>query len=103
MAFTETKADFIDTDDFGESITWTPHGGTAATITAVVNDDFPNQEDHSRGTRWAIAEVEVFASDVSGLTINDIFTFRGEDWEFSPSGWQRHGGFLTLNLVRMLT
>jgi len=97
--------DFDDFDDEKESVTYTPDGGEATTIQAVVNDNFPNQEDYlGRGIRFAVAEIHVAAADVTNPKHGDVYTFHGEDWNLGPDGYTQAGtNVLVANLIRILT
>lgn len=95
---------------WGESVTGSPGaGGSSSTITAVVDTNFPNQEDHpQRGVRFAIATITVSADDWTPH-VKDQFNFRGHDWEMAPEAWEE--SLLSANdikvykgnLVRLLT
>lgn len=100
MAFTESKNDFIDTDDFAEEVVYTAYGESPETIEAVVNDDFPNQQEYERGLNIAFATVTVHNGDAPSPNRRDTFTFHGYTWEVGVDAWQKHGDFLTVNLIR---
>jgi hypothetical protein len=100
--FTESKSDFIDTNDFAEEITYTPYGGSPVTIEVVINEDFPNQQDYERGTNYAFATITAHNDDISSPKRRDRFTFHGYNWEVGTDAYQVHGDFLTVNLVREL-
>lgn len=101
--FTESMDDFLDTDEHAETVSYTAVGEDAADITAIVNDDFPRQEDYDRGVRFAMATLEVHNSQVATPKAGDLYTFHGHTWELSSDGYQRSGDFYTVNLVRLLT
>ena len=77
--FTEKKADFFP-GDLDEEITYTPKGGTAVTIDAVVNENFPAQDPYLRGVEFAPAILDVHNSDVPNPQVYDTYTFHGYTW-----------------------
>ena len=40
MAFVEDFSDFYNTDDFAVTVTYTPQGGSASTITGIFDDEY---------------------------------------------------------------
>lgn len=103
MAFTESKSDFIDQDDFAEEVTYTPYGGTAKTVEAIIVDEFDNQEGYARGEDFAQAQLSVHRDDVTAPNDRDQYTFRGYTWEVMDGGYRGDGGsFLIVNLRRLL-
>ena len=97
--------DFDDFDDEKEAVTYTPKGGEAKEIQAVVNDALPNQEDYlGRGIRFAVAEIHVAVADVASPQHGDVYTFHGHSWDVGPEGYQRAGtNVLIVSVVRILT
>jgi hypothetical protein len=97
--------DFDDFDDEKESVTYTPDGGEAKTIQAVINDNFPNQEDYlGRGLYFAVAELHAAVADISNPQHGDVFTFHGHSWNVGPEGYTAAGtNVLVVNLIRLLT
>jgi len=95
---------FFDSDEFAESVTYTPKGGAASTITAIVIKDSPFQEPYVRGEETARCEIEVKASDVASPQYGDTFTIDSVVWEFDPSrGVIRDDGYtLLIGLEREL-
>ena len=75
---------FFNTDEFAETVSYTPKGGAAVDITAIVSQDDPLQEPYVRGENTATCEIEVQASEVPTPQYGDTFTFGGETWEFDP-------------------
>jgi len=77
-------ATFLDTDDFGESVTYTPAGGEASSISAVVEKEDAFQEAYVRGEGFATAVLHVKVSDVDSPQHGDTFTISGKTWELDP-------------------
>ena len=88
MAFSDQRttdqAAFYNTAEFAESITYTPTGGVAATISAVVERAGENQEPYLRGPDTATAIIHVKVSDVATPQWLDTFTFNSADWRLDP-------------------
>lgn len=78
---TSDMASFFNTDEFAESVTYTPAGGAATTITAVVSRDQAFQEPYVRGENMATAEIAVQASEVTNPQYEDIYTIDSVVWE----------------------
>ena len=77
---------FFNTDEFAESITYTPAGGAAVTISAIVMRDAPAQQPYVRGENTATCEIIVKLADVATPQHGDTFTLNdSEIWEFDPS------------------
>ena len=95
--FTELKDDFF-TGDLDEKITYTPKGGSAVTIDAVINEDFPEQDPYVRGLTFGQAVVEVHNSDVSSPQFGDTYTFHGYTWDHKTA--QRTADFWSILVVR---
>lgn len=76
---------FLNTDEFAETITYTPSGGSATSISAIVEKDDIFQEPYVRGPDTATCLVYVKASDVSTPQFGDTFTIDSVVWEFDPS------------------
>ena len=100
--FTESMADFINTDEHAETITYTAYGQSAVYISAIVNEDLPHQEDYERGLQFATAEVTAHESEVANPNTRDIYTFHGYTWHVANEGYQLSNGFIMVNLVRMV-
>lgn len=81
---TSDLATFFNTDEFAETVSYTPLGGAAVDITAVVTRDNPFQEPYVRGEETATSEIAVQKSEVSDPQYGDLFTFDSETWEFDP-------------------
>lgn len=95
--FTESKADFFP-GDLDEEITYTPSGGSAITIDAVINEDFPEQEPYLRGVEFAQAMIDVHNSDVSAPQDGDTYTFHGYTWNHKSA--QKTGDFWSILVIR---
>lgn len=81
---TSDLSTFFNTDEFAETVSYTPVGGAAVDITAIVTRDNPFQEPYVRGEETATCEIEVMASEVADPQYGDLFTFNSETWEFDP-------------------
>lgn len=101
---TESKADFFDTDEFADEVTYIPNGGLPVVIEAIIDDDYPNQQDFDRGgaDKFAVALLHVHSTDVTAPSSRDQFTFHDYTWQISPEGYQRSGDFYRVNLIREL-
>ncbi len=106
---TENASDFIN-DDFQEDVTYSHYNSDTKfydadeTIQGIIDDDYPNQEDHSqRGLRFAVATLIVPAASIPDLHFRDRFTFHGYTWEVSEEGFQKSNVIVTINLVRVIT
>ncbi|MCK5601376.1 hypothetical protein KAR91_05900 [Candidatus Pacearchaeota archaeon] len=75
---------FFNSDEFAETISYTPKSGDAVDITAIVTYAEPLQEPYVRGEETATCEIEVKASDVESPQYGDIFIFDSATWEFDP-------------------
>lgn len=95
-----------ETGEFSKEITYTPKGGVAVTIDAIVNRNEPFQEPYVRGENTATCEIIVKASEVTNPQHGDTFTIDGETWEFNPRIMmdREYGdwGFLRINLERSM-
>ncbi len=93
---TEDESDFCDEL---ESVTWTAASGTAEVVPCIVDRDFPNQEDLSRGGEFAVAQLLLHTSRGTP-TATDRFVFDGCTWTPGPEGCHRAGSFWQINLRR---
>ena len=78
---------FYNTDDYAEEITYTPTGGDAVTITAIVTRDADNQDAYVRGPETATALLQVQISDVTNPVHGDTFTgglLGADTWGLDP-------------------
>ena len=75
---------FFNTDEFAESVTYTPKGGAGSTISAIVERNDPFQEPYIRGEKTATALIQVKKADVASPQYGDTFTFDSQTWEFDP-------------------
>ena len=82
---------FINSDEFGETVTYTPSGGTGASISAVVireeyTKDYIGSELHlMKRARATISAADISTPDPDG----DEMTFDGATWtveSFNPVG-----------------
>jgi hypothetical protein len=76
---------FFNSDEFAESVTYTPTGGSQATIAAVVIRDASFQEAYVRGPDTAHAEIWVKKSQVTNPQFGDVYYFDTQYWEVDPS------------------
>lgn len=74
------------TTEFAESLTYTPTGGIASTVTAFVDRDSVHQEPYVRGEDMAYCTVRVRLSDVANPQQGDRFTIDSGTWEVAPDG-----------------
>jgi len=79
---------FFDTDEFAETISYTPMDDAARNITAIVDRTSPGQEPYIRGHDTATCEITVKASDMPTPQLGDTFIFDDQDWEIDPSDGQ---------------
>jgi len=70
--------------DWGESVSYTPEGGEASTITAIITRDSENLEDYVRGEDTAHITVRVKAADVSDPGQGDTLVYDSATWELDP-------------------
>jgi len=81
----DVSAVFLNADEFAEEITWTPAGGSARTITAVVDRQDVREEDQQDGrvlARRASIHASADAAAGVGTTpgMRDIATFDSLAW-----------------------
>ncbi len=70
---------FFETDEFAESVTYTPYSGSAQTIDAIVQ--YGPDEAEKASMVYDIVKVRVKASDVSQPVYMDKITLsNGENW-----------------------
>lgn len=82
---TDDLSTFFNTDEFAETVSYTPIGGLATDITAIPERGNPFQEPYVRGEETATCEITVMRSEVSNPQYGDIFTFASSEvWEFDP-------------------
>jgi hypothetical protein len=74
------------TDEFAESVDYTPKGGAKKTITAIVSRVGPSQEPYVRGEATARAVVRCRKSEVTNPQQGDLFEFDSADWYVDPDG-----------------
>jgi hypothetical protein len=79
---------FFDTDEFAETISYTPLDDAARNITAIVDRSAPGQEPYIRGHNTATCEISVKASDMPTPQLGDLFTIDDQTWEVDPSDGQ---------------
>ena len=68
--------DRVEFRDYGESVTWTPAGGSATSCTAIVVRDDAEPEDNEDGqeiARWATVVFQT--SEASAIARNDVVSF----------------------------
>ena len=69
---------FFNTDEFAESVTYTPFGGSAQTITARLTDEDPTIQTPAPSKDSAILIVKY--SDSTAPAKGDTFTINSETW-----------------------
>ena len=89
-------------NEFAETVSYTPVGGVATDITAIVTRESIFQETYVRGPLTAMAEITVKASEVATPQYGDLFTFDSQTWEFDPSRgvFYEDGYIYEIGLVR---
>ena len=75
---------FYNSDEFAETVSYTPVGGAARDITAIVTRQGSRQEPYIRGEFTALAEIEVKKSEVTNPQHGDTYVFDSQTWEHSP-------------------
>ena len=85
----EDPDDFFDDNEFNDPISYTPKGGSATTVDAIIDraDEFQEPYD-GVGMRWAYAEITVKRSEVATPQWGDLFTggdLGSSDWELDPA------------------
>ena len=102
---TTDLAVFFNTDEFAENVTYTPTGGEAATIPAIVERDDPFQEAYVRGEETATCQIHVKKSDVATPQFGDTFAFDSQTWELDPSRGVMYedDNILTIGLERRMS
>ena len=75
---------FYNTDEFAETVSYTPIGGAAVDISAIVTREGAHQEPYVRGPSTAIGSVMVKKSDVSNPQHGDTYVFDSQTWEHDP-------------------
>ncbi len=81
---TTDLSSFFNTDEFAETVSYTPKGGSAVDITAIVTREGAHQEPYVRGPSTAIGSIIVKKSDVSNPQHGDIYSFDSQTWEHDP-------------------
>ena len=82
---TSDLAVFYNDSEFAETVSYTPIGGEATNITAIVTRHGVHMEPYVRGEITAIAIIDVQKSEVSTPQHGDMFTFDSQSWEIDPS------------------
>jgi len=90
MALTDQiAADFaataLNVNEFAQAVTYTPTGGSPASINGLVSQDSPFQEPYVRGDNFAGCTITVALSDVATPQHGDTYTFGGYTWEHDPT------------------
>lgn len=75
---------FLNTNDFAISVTYTPTGGEAKTISMVLDFDPREMENEERGRVLLRSGRGLLAkADVAAVTIGDAVTIGGAEWNVS--------------------
>jgi len=74
----------FDTDEFAESIDYTPKDDWERTIPAIVDRTASSQEPYVRDEDTATCDITVKASDVTTPQQGDTFYIDEQTWEMSP-------------------
>ena len=76
---------FYNEDEFAETVSYTPTGGAATDITAIVTREGSRLlEPYIRGEGTAIALIEHQKSEVSNPQHGDTYVFDSQTWEHDP-------------------
>lgn len=75
---------FYNTDEFAETVSYTPIGGSATDITAIVTRQGSHMEPYIRGAVTAAAIIEVQKSEAPTPQHGDTYTFDSQTWEMDP-------------------
>lgn len=109
MSFLDTirtlhKTVFLNTDHVAEQITYTPSGGSATTIPALVErGEALHQSTYPDGQMVpAMLTVHVSDEDVTNPTVNDTFTIDNQLWLVEGQPFNNGAGMITLQLSRRL-
>ena len=102
----EHRADvFLDSTHFGETISYTPSGGAAGDVTAVVQRNGLEWMEQSDGSAEVeTVSVHVSAADVTQPTRKDSFTTTEPDTStatWGVDGWTYQDGMWTLRCVKI--
>lgn len=90
---------FFDTDEFAETTSYTPSGGAAVSISAILEDMDPSIMDYDPPADSMILNVKT--SDVSDPQRGDIFVISGETWYLTRNlGGGSHDGVWRLEVSR---
>lgn len=76
---------FVNFDEFAKTVSYTPVGGVAVDIDAIVIRMAIFQESYVRGVNTAHSDVIVKNIDVSNPQFGDLFEFDSDTWELDPS------------------
>lgn len=76
---------FFDQDGFSDTVSYTPIGGVAVDINAIITRDEIFQEPYVRGPRLASAKLHVQKWEVSNPQFGDTYTFETYTWEMHPN------------------
>ena len=71
------RAIFLDADDFGQSVTYTPNGGGGSSINAIFDQAFFQVDGSTGALESSQPMVTVLSSDVTGIDHGDTFTIAG--------------------------
>ena len=75
---------FYNSDEHAETVSYTPVGGAATDITAVVTRAGTRLEPYVRGEFTAIAIIDVQKSEVATPQHGDTYVFDSQTWEHDP-------------------
>lgn len=98
---------FLNSDEFAESVDWTPNGGSESTVTALVERDQAEPDNTDEGLevhRWAT--VRFATSDVSGIARGDKLSFAVEsggsdvDWTIASEPVNHGDGAVAVRCYR---
>lgn len=81
---TNDLAAFFNTSEFAETVSYTPTGGVATDITAIVTRQGSRLEPYVRGENTAVALIDVQKSEVATPQTGDTYVFDSQTWEHDP-------------------
>lgn len=84
LTFRNDLSIFFNLGEFAETIVYTPKGGAAVNVAAIVIRNVIFEEPYVRGEKTARAEIFVKKSDVDTPQFGDTFTFDKQAWELDP-------------------
>lgn len=72
----EDRSTFISTDDFAVSVTYTPDGGEATTISGIFDDEYQAMNTETGEVETSPPQIQVSSDDVEGVSHGDTIIKR---------------------------